>query len=112
MNLLAREFENSLHHDELLGLSVSAKNNMHNVRGYSPNQWAFGQSSHRISSFLSSEENTPTESTREYETFEEAPKAFFSKSMHDVGFSERFAHRPTLEGVWNGHACVLLPLWS
>ena len=74
MNLLAMEFQNSLHHDELLGLSVSAKNNMHNVRGYSPNQWAFGQNSHRISSFLSSEEHTPTESAREYETFEEALK--------------------------------------
>ena len=71
MNLMCMEYQNQISVEELVGLSVSAKNNMHNVRGYSPNQWALGQNHQRISSFLSQEGHLPTGSAREDRTFEE-----------------------------------------
>ncbi len=71
MNLLCLETQNQLDVHELLSLSVSAKNNMHNIRGYSPNQWAFGQNFSRIGSFLQQCENLPLQSARENPTFEE-----------------------------------------
>ena len=71
MNLLCLETQNQLDAHELLSLSVAAKNNMHNIRGYSPNQWAFGQNFSRITSFLQQCENLPLQSAREDVTFEE-----------------------------------------
>lgn len=71
MNLLCLETQNQLDVHELLSLSVAAKNNMHNIRGYSPNQWAFGQNFSRIGSFLQQCENLPLQSARENPTFEE-----------------------------------------
>ena len=41
MNLLCMELGSDRDCNQLLALAVSAKNSMHQVRGYSPNQWAF-----------------------------------------------------------------------
>ena len=52
LNLLCMEIGDNFGLEQLLALAVSAKNNMHNIPGYSPNQWAFGQNHSRISSFF------------------------------------------------------------
>ena len=72
MNLLCMELQNKLKPEELLGLSVQAKNSMHNVRGFSPHQWAFGQGHSRVSSFLQQSGHLPNSSAREDATFEES----------------------------------------
>ena len=51
---------------------MSAKNSMHNIRGYSPNQWAFGQEHNRIASFLQQGHNMANQRAREDETFEQS----------------------------------------
>ena len=71
MNLLSMELGSDRDCNQLLALAVSAKNSMHQVRGYSPNQWAFGQSHSRLSSFLQQYQNMPLQSRREDLTFEE-----------------------------------------
>ena len=75
MNLLCFEMGNQFGVEELLGLSLSAKNSMHQIRGFSPYQWAFGQNHGRISSFLENSENLPLLSAREDQTFEEKVQA-------------------------------------
>lgn len=72
MSLLAVELQSDTTAEELLSLSlaVSAKNNMHNIRGYSPNQWAFGQNHSRIASFLQQYRNLPLQSSHEDDSFE------------------------------------------
>ncbi len=70
MNLLNVELGMSYHPQELLGAAISAKNSFHQVRGYSPNQWAFGQNHSRLSSFLQQFHNLPLQSSREEPTFE------------------------------------------
>ena len=72
MNLLCMEMQNQLASDELLSLSVSAKNNLHNIRGFSPNQWALGQSHSRVTSLLQQSGHLPNTSAREDVSFEEA----------------------------------------
>ena len=52
MSLLALETGPSVSAAELLSRSLSAKNELHHVAGYSPNQWCFGQERDRISSYL------------------------------------------------------------
>ena len=52
MTKLASELEVDVSPKEILALCVSAKNEMHAIKGYSPNQWAFGQNSDRIFSTL------------------------------------------------------------
>lgn len=61
----------------LLSLAISAKNNMHHVRGYSTdsNQWAFGQGHPCLSSYLQQYRNLPLESARTQPTFEEGLRA-------------------------------------
>ena len=71
MSLLAMELGRGYGVEEILGLALSAKNNIHNIRGYSPNQWAFGQNHSRISSFLQQYQNLPLQSARGDWTFEE-----------------------------------------
>lgn len=71
MSLLTVELGDRFDVQEVLSLSLAAKNNLHNIRGYSPNQWAFGQNHSRISSFLQQYENLPLQSAREEWTFEE-----------------------------------------
>ena len=67
MNLLNIELGMSNHPHELLGVAVS----FHQIRGYSPNQWAFGQNHSRLSSFLQQFQNFPLQSSREDPTFEQ-----------------------------------------
>ena len=74
MSLLALELGPETKAEELLSLSVSAKNELHNVRGYSPNQWCFGQNSDRVQSFLQHGNHLPTNSMREQESFESTLK--------------------------------------
>jgi hypothetical protein len=71
MNLLCMELQNKTSVQTLLSLAVSAKNNMHNIKGYSRNQWAFGQIFSRITSFLQQHANLPLHSARENLNFEE-----------------------------------------
>ena len=71
MNLLCTELRNTLDCYELAALTMSAKNSLHQVRGYSPQQWAFGQSHSRIASFLQQGSHLPNGSAREDETFED-----------------------------------------
>ena len=68
LNLLCMEIGDSFGLEQLLALAVSAKNNMHNIRGYSPNQWAFGQNHSRISSFLENTNNLPHQAARNQPT--------------------------------------------
>ena len=70
VNLLAHELGSKLSAQELFSLAISAKNETHQTRGYSPNQWAFGANHKRISSFLENGENLVWESSRETEDFE------------------------------------------
>ena len=72
MSLLSLELGEHVKASELLSLSIAAKNEMHNVRGYSPNQWCFGQSKDRVHSYLQYGHHLPTQSMREAESFEEA----------------------------------------
>ena len=72
MSLLSLELGEHVKATELLSLSLAAKNEMHNVRGYSPNQWCFGQSKDRVQSYLQYGHHLPTQSMRETETFEES----------------------------------------
>ena len=71
MNRLSMELGPEYRAEELLALAISAKNNMHNIRGYSPNQWAFGQNHNRISSFLQQYQNLSLQGSRDIPTFEE-----------------------------------------
>jgi hypothetical protein len=59
MTKLAQDLGNNVSSPEILALSVSAKNEMHQIRGYSPNQWAFGQNSDRVFSTLNCYEHLP-----------------------------------------------------
>ena len=59
MTKLAEELGPEVSCKEIVALSVSAKNEMHAIRGYSPNQWAFGQNSDRIFSTLNCYEHLP-----------------------------------------------------
>ena len=89
MNLLCTELQNVSSPEEVLNLSLSAKNNMHNIRGYSPNQWAFGQNDSPISSFLSQGDHPPTESARGYEDFESALQRETSARKHFLEIDAR-----------------------
>ena len=73
MSLLSSELGSTVKSEELLALSLAAKNEMHSVQGYSPNQWVFGQEKNRVQSFLQNGSNMVTTSLRERsETFEES----------------------------------------
>ena len=73
MSLLSSELGSTVKSEELLALSLAAKNEMHNIKGYSPNQWVFGQDKTRVQSYLQNGSNLATTSLRERsETFEES----------------------------------------
>ena len=55
---------------EILAVALKAKNSLHNVRGYSPYQWSFGQNHNRLASFLQQYDNLPLHSQREDLDFE------------------------------------------
>ena len=87
MTLLAEESGPSVTVDELLDLTVAAKNECHAIRGYSPNQWSFGCGHDRLESFLQNEHQLPLQCERLSNlTFEEqlqrrnAAKIIFLKS--------------------------------
>ena len=70
MSLLASELGPSASASEVLGLSLAAKNELHAIQGYSPNQWCFGQTKFRVQSYLGNGEHLPTQSSREQEGFQ------------------------------------------
>ena len=59
MTKLGQELGHTIGAKELCALSVSAKNEIHSIKGYSPNQWAFGQNSDRVFSTLKCYEHLP-----------------------------------------------------
>ena len=75
MNLLASELGRSFEPQQILALAVNAKNSLHNIRGYTPHQWAFGKSHGRIASFLQQHDCLPLQSSRQDLDFEEALQA-------------------------------------
>ena len=56
---------------ELFDLHTSAKNELQICKGYSPNQWAFGQAKDPIESFLQHGDHLAVQSGRGEPTFEE-----------------------------------------
>ena len=73
-NLLAYELGAETDAKELLSLAVMAKNEVHNIKGYTPNQWQFGANHGRISSFLRFDGHLPWDSQREDLDFEASLK--------------------------------------
>ena len=59
VNLLTHELGHHTPACELFALAVSAKNATHQIRGYSPNQWALGSNHQRIGSFLENGDHLP-----------------------------------------------------
>ena len=70
MSKLADELGPEVGNREIVALSVSAKNEVRNIRGYSPNQWSFGQNSDRTFSYLETYNHLPSISS-EHPTFQE-----------------------------------------
>jgi hypothetical protein len=64
MAKLAADLGNDVGNKEILALSVSAKNEVHQIKGYSPNQWAFGQNSDRMFSTLNCYQHLPNMSSQ------------------------------------------------
>ena len=64
MSKLAEELAPEVGNREIVALSVLAKNEVHNIRGYSPNQWAFGQNSDRTFSYLETYDHLPSMSSK------------------------------------------------
>ena len=56
--------------EELLDLVCSTKNELHQIRGFSPNQWSFGQGRGRTESFLQIGDHAPLQSQRQDLNFE------------------------------------------
>lgn len=75
MSLLAMELGTQMEPHQILSLALSSKNSLHNVRGYSPHQWAFGREHSRMASFLQSHDILPLQSSRAQPDFEEALQA-------------------------------------
>jgi len=72
MSLLATEKGPEMSVDELLSLSIAAKNRLHQIKGYSPNQWSFGSERNSVESWLEFGDHLPTQSRRETDlTFEQ-----------------------------------------
>ena len=64
MSTMALEHPPEMDAEELLTLSLGAKNRLHQVRGYSPNQWAFGVEKCSVGSWLEKGDHLPTQSQR------------------------------------------------
>ena len=65
MSKLAEDVEGPDEPREILALCLAAKNEMHAIKGYSPNQWAFGQNSDRLYSSLQTHEHLPVSQNQE-----------------------------------------------
>lgn len=84
MSKLAFELGPGVKNEEILSLCLSAKNEVHNYRGYSPNQWAFGQNSERVFSFLDMYHNLPS-MNESHPSFEEnIEKMAKARGFHSV----------------------------
>lgn len=77
LSLLSTELGPTVELEQILDLTISAKNECHAVRGYSPNQWAFGQNMQRLESFFQSDDQLTIQSSR----------------MHDLEFEELLQRR-------------------
>ena len=64
MSVLALSQSPDLEPDELLSLALGAKNRLHQIQGYSPNQWAFGSERNSVESWLEKGDHLPTQSSR------------------------------------------------
>ena len=72
MSLLGLELGPEVDAEVLLDLSLSAKNSLHQLHGYTPNQWALGQEKDSVGSWLQHGNCFPVQSLRkENLTFEE-----------------------------------------
>ena len=56
---------------ELLARSVAAKNELHNIRGYSPNQWSFGRGGTQLGQYLRYENPVHDSARDEDQQFEQ-----------------------------------------
>lgn len=65
MTKLANDLGNQVDNKEILSLCLSAKNEVHQIKGYSPNQWAFGQNSDRVFSTLNCYQHLPNMSSQD-----------------------------------------------
>ena len=71
MSLLASELPEDTPCREILALSVGAKNELHQIRGFTPNQWAFGQAKGRLESFLQQGANLAVQSSQASESYQD-----------------------------------------
>jgi hypothetical protein len=65
MSKLSLELGKDVSPEELLVLALSAKNRLHQTKGYSPNQWAFGVEKESLESWLQFGNHLPLQSRRE-----------------------------------------------
>ena len=65
MSKLAEDADGPSEPREILALCLAAKNEMHAIKGYSPNQWAFGQNSDRLYSSLQTHEHLPVSQSQD-----------------------------------------------
>lgn len=72
MTKLSLEHGPDMSPEELMALALNAKNRLHQVKGYTPNQWAFGVEKESLESWLQVGDHKPTQSLRsESLSFEE-----------------------------------------
>lgn len=64
MSLLAMENPPETSSEDLLALALSAKNGLHQIKGYTPNQWVFGQEKDQVGSWLQYGNHLPMTSRR------------------------------------------------
>lgn len=64
-NLLATELPPETELEEVISATVAAKNELHTLHGFAPNQWAFGQNCDRLESFLQQGDQVVVQQQRE-----------------------------------------------
>ena len=125
MSLLATELDPQTQCSELLALALGAKNELHQVRGYTPNQWAFGQARGRLESILQNGDNLAVQDQLEVvvkarETFLKADaKRRVARAARsgarklevfecgNLVYFWRKGRNHALEGVWHGPGRVV-----
>ena len=134
MSLLATGLDPQTNCHELLALALGAKNELHQVRGYTPNQWAFGQAKGRLESILQSGDNLAVQGSRQSGRFEDQldvvlkaretflqadakrriARAALSRARKtevyecgDLVYFWRKGRNHALEGVWHGPGRVV-----
>ena len=71
MTSLAIQLKGEADVKELLARSVAAKNELHNIRGYSPNQWSFGRGGTQLGQYLRYENPVHDSARDEDQQFEQ-----------------------------------------